>query len=73
MLWHYQHLLRLASGDLSQVNPDNIKFPEKISFAVISDLSRTFTRTDPLKPISDYARRVSQAGQLAVPIITPIK
>lgn len=67
MLWTYQSLRNRACRDLWEQNSGNtIKFPGKILTAVCEDCPRTVLRGEnPIPPISDYARRVSQAGQLS--------
>ncbi|MDD4912291.1 MAG: P-loop NTPase fold protein [Sideroxydans sp.] len=65
MLWTYQDVLKMTCRDLLKEDLNPIKFPEKIIAAVRQSCPGSYSLTEsPTPPISDYARRVSQAGQL---------
>jgi hypothetical protein len=65
MLWTYQNIVKRTCQDLWREDHDSIKFPDKIIAAVTQSCPNSYSPADiPSPPISDYARRVSQAGQL---------
>lgn len=65
LLWTYQSLQNKTCKNLWESDYNNIKFPDKIIDAVRQGCPRSYMATEtPLPPISDYIRRVSQAGQL---------
>lgn len=66
MLLTYQNLQGRTVKNLWEQNYNSIAFPGKIGSAVSQDCSRAIPQGEnPMPPISDYARRVSQAGQLS--------
>lgn len=65
LLWQYHHLLNTACDELWKRDLNAIKFPDKIGNAISQDCPREYASgTKPVPPITDYARRVSQSGQL---------
>jgi hypothetical protein len=65
MLWTYQNILKKSCQDLWKEDHNTIKFPDKILDAIKQGCPGSYPSTEiPYPAISDYARRVSQAGQL---------
>ena len=65
MLFSYHSYQHKTCTELWQGEFNAIKFPDKIGHAICLDCPTNYRGT-PSPPISDYARRVSQSGQLKV-------
>lgn len=65
LLWQYHSLHNHTCDELWKREHNAIKFPDKIGYAISQDCPKSYSSaTKPVPPISDYARRVSQSGQL---------
>jgi hypothetical protein len=64
LLWTYQSLARKSYGEILKTDWNYIQFPDKITYMVCQDAPRQWSGSEPPISLSDYARRVSQAGQL---------
>lgn len=69
LLWAYQSYRSLSYEELSKKGCNVYKFPEKIISVINQDAPHDLPYgIKTLTPISDYSRRVSQAGQMIGPI-----
>lgn len=64
LLWIYQSLTQQKYSELCNSDWDIRKFPEKIFEAICRDMPHYWQGAEPTIPLKDYARRISQAGQL---------
>ncbi|MDH5553459.1 MAG: KAP family NTPase, partial [Nitrosomonas sp.] len=67
LLYSYHHYQAQTCKKLYDGNINSETFPDKIKYEIIQDCPRQWgSGTEPVPNISDYARRVSQSGQLSV-------
>jgi len=67
LLWAYHSFHNQSCIELLQRDFNAITFPDKVGFVIARDCPRSFpSHQEPAPPIFDYARRVSQSGQLFV-------
>jgi hypothetical protein len=65
LLWTYQSISNMTCKELWDRDYNTIKFPDKILDAVRQGCPRQYpSSVKPVPAITDYARRISQAGQL---------
>lgn len=67
LLWAYHSLHNQTCSDLWKAEYNTIRFPDKVGSVIAQDCPRNYPSSQkPVPPITDYARRVSQSGQLFV-------
>ncbi|MFY9260217.1 MAG: P-loop NTPase fold protein [Gallionella sp.] len=67
LLSNYYDFSNLTCKELWEKNFNSFKYPDKIGHEISQDCPRNHLSGEkPVPPISDYARRVSQSGQLVV-------
>ncbi len=67
LLYSYHHYQAQTCKKLYEGNIYNDRFPDKIKNEIIKDCPNTWVSgAEPVPKVSDYARRVSQSGQLSV-------
>lgn len=65
MLWTYQSILSQNIRDLMKRDSDPVAFPDKIVSAICNDAPQSWpANEEPRSPLTSYAQRVAQAGQL---------
>lgn len=69
LLLAYHSVIGRSYSEIFRHEYNIYKFPDKILHVISTDAPRNWPNgEEPLNPLSDYARRVSQAGQLIAPI-----
>lgn len=66
LISHYIALAHTDVKELHNLEPNVIKFPQKITAVLIEDCPRMWSGDSPPSPLAGYATRVSQIGQLLV-------
>ena len=69
LLWSYHSVKSRSYSEILKNEYSMYKFPEKILLMISNDAPHHWMQgKEPMNPLSDYVRRVSQAGQLIIPI-----
>lgn len=69
LLWSYHSVMSRSYSEILKHDYNIYRFPEKILRMISNDAPRDWQHgKEPINPLAYYARRVSQAGQLTVPI-----